>query len=126
MRDSRLKSQGLEAEALRNAVGIPSDRPGNFLNIPLYEDFLKVRIVVLSCGIGNKRVYEGSSRYEEVIFIYHSNEDNQGHFDTITKVNGMMCKQYYCTNCDKGFKSRTSHKCKSWCNICGRNRCKDI
>ena len=110
LRDSRLKSQGLEAEALRKAVGIPSDRPGNSLDIPLYENFLQVRIVVLSCRIGNKRVYEGSPKYEEMIFIYHSEEDNKGHFDTITKVNGIMCKQYYCSNCDKGFKSRTSHK----------------
>ena len=29
VRDSRRKVQGSEAEALRKAVGIPSDKPGN-------------------------------------------------------------------------------------------------
>ena len=38
----------------------------------------------------------------------------------------MMCKQYYCSHCDKGFKSRTGHKCKDWCNICGRSKCKAL
>ena len=63
---------------MRKAVGIPSDRPGNFLDILLYENFLQVRIVVLSCRIGNKRVYEGSPKYEKMIIVYHSEEDNKG------------------------------------------------
>ena len=60
VRDSRRKVQGSEAEALRKAVGIPSDRPGNLQDISLYENYLKVKIVVLSSRIGNRRVYEGS------------------------------------------------------------------
>ena len=59
----------------------------------------------------------------ERYFCIIQKKDGQGHFDVITKVNGMMCKQYYCTQCEKSFKSRTQHKYKSWCNICGRSSC---
>ena len=62
--------------------------------------------------------------YDKKIFIYHSDKRNGGHFDTITKVNAMMCKSYYCDKCDKGFKNRDGHKCSEWCNVCRRSKCK--
>ncbi len=124
VRDSRGKTQGMEAKSLRESVGIAENKMGMIEDVPLYEDFLKVSIVVISCGIGNKRVYNGSRRYDRKIFIYHTGQGEQGHFDTITKMNAMMCKQYYCNNCDKGFKSQTGHKCSEWCNICGRSNCR--
>ena len=43
--------------------------------------------------------------------------------DTIVKVNALLCKQYYCDKCDKGFKNRTGHKCQVRCNVCGRENC---
>ena len=55
--------------------------------------------------------------------LYHSGLPGKGHFDTIVKVNALLCKQYYCDKCDKGFKSRTGHKCEVWCNVCGREKC---
>ena len=126
VRDGRCLAQGKEADAIRQIVGIPKDRMGMIEDVPLYENFLKVAIVVISSRIGNKRVYNGSKKFDRKIFIYHSGQGDQGHFDTITKMNAMMCKQYYCNNCDKGFKSLTSHKCSEWCNICGRENCKAI
>ena len=60
--------------------------------------------MVLSSRIGNRRVHEESPLYEKTTFIYHSDTGNGGHFDTKTKVNGMMCKQYYYSHCDKGTK----------------------
>ena len=69
VRDSRRKVQGSEVETLRKAVGIPSDRPGNLQDISLYENYLKVKIVVLPSRIGNRRVYEGFPLYEKIIFI---------------------------------------------------------
>ena len=126
VRDSRGKAQGVEAKSLRHSVGIAQDKIGMIEDVPLYEDYLKVSIVVISSRIGNKRVYNGSKKYDRKIFIYHSGQGDQGHFDTITKMNAMMCKQYYCNTCDKGFKSSTSHKCSEWCNICGRSNCKMI
>ena len=125
IRDHRLKYQTTEALWLMRSVGLTTDKVGSLEHIPLYEAHLKVGIVVMSSRIGNKRVYGGSPQYDRKIFIYHSEINGVGHFDTITKVNSMMCKSYYCSNCDKGFKSRTQHKCKVWCNICGRNNCKE-
>ena len=124
IRDSRLKAQGLEAAKLRQDVGIFGDAPGKLDDVPLYEKYLKVRIVVLSSRIGNKRVYAGSPQYDKQIFIYHTEKDGKGHFDTITKVNGLMARSYYCEHCDKAFQSKTGHKCKIWCNICGRKNCR--
>ena len=92
-------------------------------DIYLYEDFLQVSIVVISARAGNRKVYPGSSKYENKIFLYHSGIPGKGHFDTIVKVNALLCKQYYCDKCDKGFKNRTGHKCQVWCNVCGRENC---
>ena len=36
-----------------------------------------------------------------------------------------MCMSY-CEKCDKGFKSKGSHKCRDWCNICGRSKCREL
>ena len=123
VRDSRNKLQGIEAQNLMRSVDLPLDKPGLVQDIPKYERFLETSIVVISARIGNKKVYNGSPQYDKNIFLYHTEEDGKGHFDLITKVNGMMCKQYYCTECDKAFKTCNQHKCKKWCNVCGRSNC---
>ena len=38
------------------------------------------------------------TRYFCTIQVYQG----KGHFDTIVKVNALLCKQYYCDKCDKG------------------------
>ena len=123
IRDYRCSLQRIEATNLRQGVGIPDNRFGTIEDIYLYEDFLQVGIVVISARAGNRKVYPGSPKYENKIFLYHSGLPGKGHFDTIVKVNALLCKQYYCNKCDKGFKSRTSHKCDVWCNVCGRENC---
>ena len=112
IRDYRCSLQRIEVTNLRQGVGIPDDRFGTIEDIYLYEDFLQVEIVVISARAGNRKVYPGSPKYENKIFLYHSGLPGKGHFDTIVKVNALLCKQYYCDKCDKGFKSRTSHKCE--------------
>ena len=68
--------------------------------------------------------YESNPRYNRKIFLFHfSDNTEQGHFDTITKMNQVLSTQYYCNRCNKGFKSRTLHSCVDWCNICGRENC---
>ena len=68
--------------------------------------------------------YEGNPQYNRKIFLFHSSDSTeQGHFDTITKMNKVLSTQYYCNTCNKGFKNRTLHKCENWCNICGRQNC---
>ena len=123
IRDYRCSLQRIEATNLRQGVGIPDNRFGTIEDIYLYEDFLQVGIVVISARAGNRKVYPGSPKYENKIFLYHSGLPGKGHFDTIVKVNALLCKQYYCDKCDKGFKSRTSNKCDVWCNVCGRENC---
>ena len=123
IRDYRCSLQRIEATNLRQGVGIPDNRFGTIEDIYLYEDFLQVGIVVISARAGNRKVYPGSPKYENKIFLYHSGLPGKGHFDTIVKVNALLCKQYYCDKCDKGFKSRTSHICDVWCNVCGRENC---
>ena len=124
IRDSRCKLQGEEAKKLREVVGIPDNRPGNMDDVYKYEDYLKTSIVVISANMGNESIYSGSARYKNQIFIYHSGKIGEGHFDVITKPNALLCKSYFCTSCKKAFNNRTSHKCKDWCNICGRENCK--
>ena len=123
IRDYRCNLQRIEATNLRQALGIPANRFGTMDDIYLYENFLQVSIVVISARAGNRKVYPGSSKYENKIFLYHSGIPGKGHFDTIVKVDALLCKQYYCDKCDKGFKNRTGHKCQVWCNVCGRENC---
>ena len=123
IRDYRCNLQRIEATNLRQALGIPANRFGTMDDIYLYEDFLQVSIVVISARAGKRKVYPGSSKHENKIFLYHSGIPRKGNFDTIVKVNALLCKQYYCDKCDKGFKNRTGHKCQVWCNVCGRENC---
>lgn len=123
VRNHKNKVQGERAIALMKLAKIPRDRAGMLDDVPKYEKILNLSICVISARIGNKKVYNGSSLYEDRIFLFHYDSLEGGHFDVITKVNAAMNRSYYCDNCDKGFKVSTSHKCKVWCNICGRNNC---
>lgn len=123
LRNSKNKTQGAMAQNLIDLIKIDKEEMGNLQHIPKYEDFLKVGICVISASLGNKRVYNGNAIYTDRLFLLHSGSLENGHFDVITKVNAMMNTQYYCEECGKGFKDRTSHKCRIWCNVCGRKSC---
>ncbi|MCG8622527.1 MAG: DNA polymerase [Proteobacteria bacterium] len=123
VRDHRCQLQRIEAKKLRDSAGIPDDRPGNIDDIHKYEEVLGISITVISGELGNKPIYSGSLKYKNRIFIYHVNKDGQKHFHVITKPNALVCKAYYCKACKKAFNNRTGHKCKDWCNVCGRGKC---
>ena len=124
IRDPRCNLQRDEAIRIRNEIGIPPNRPGTIEDIYKYEDHLKTSIVVISARAGNRKVYPGSDKYENKIFLYHYGKPGYAHFDTIVKVNALLNKSYYCDICDKGFQNRNGHKCVQWCNVCGRDNCK--
>ena len=124
MRDYRCSLQRIESTKLRKAVGVPANRMGTIDDIYLYEDYLKTSIIVIGARSGNKKIYSGSERYKNKIYIYHTGPPGKGHFDTIVKINALLNKTYYCAACHKGFKNRTGHKCAVWCNVCGRDGCK--
>ena len=105
--------QETEANQLRQKIGISTNTSGSLADIPLYEEKLQVGIYVISASFRNKRVYNGANKYENRIFLLHSGSLENGHFDTITKVN----------ECGKGFKNRTMHNCRVYCKICCRKKC---
>ena len=80
VRDHRCSLQRTEATNLGKALGIPNHRFGTMEDIYLYEDFLQIGIVVISARAGNRKVYPGSSKYENKIFLYHSGLPGKGHF----------------------------------------------
>ena len=124
IRNSRTSRQGQEAVELRSKVGI-GDRVGTLADIKTYEDYLKVCINVISLSC-NKKIIQGSEQYKDKIYLIHTLDnvfDKVGHFDTVTNVGGVLGVQYFCEQCAKGFHNRDQHKCKVWCNICGRGNC---
>ena len=124
MRDGRCNLQRNEAIAMRKEVGIP-DRPGTIEDVYLYEEYLQVSIVVIGARADNQKVYPGTPKFADTIYLYHSGEPPNTHFDTIVKVNALLNTSYYCDHCDKGFQNRNSHTCTYWCGICGRENCKE-
>ena len=125
LRNSRTHSQRDAALQLLTQAGLSAKKEGSLDDIPQIENALKIAVVVISSVAGNKTVYVGNDSYTQKIFLYHTlNSKGKGHFDTITKVNAMMCHSYYCETCRKGFKNRTDHSCPNWCCVCGRKGCK--
>ena len=108
-------------DLMRNS-GVPLNREGRVTDLPLYEDFLQRRIVVLSSTCDEKRIYGGNHRYAHTLFLYHSTkEDGKGHFDTIISMSGFITAPYYCDQCKVGYKKR--HFCNSKCAVCDRKNC---
>ena len=74
LKNNRLNNlhQEKAAESLRKAVGPSASEAGNLADIPLYEEHLEVGICVASVSLGNRRVYNGSNKFEHRIFLLHS------------------------------------------------------
>ena len=51
------------------------------------------------------------------------NDERQGHFAVLTKMNALLGRAYYCNDCDMGYNNNTQHRCKISCDLCGRNKC---
>ena len=124
IRNSRNVMQGELAKRLRTELDI-GNRVGTLADIKSYEDYLRVSINVISMS-SNKKVIKDSEIYQDKIYLLHSQDsvfDTVGHSNAVTNVNGVLGVQYYCEICAKGFKNRDQHKCKVWCNVCGRGNC---
>jgi hypothetical protein len=48
------------------------------------------------------------------IYLYY----HDGHFDVITKMTAFLGRNYYCTNCDKGYDHKGKHFCYNVCHHC--------
>ena len=116
--------QKRSAMKLMRKAGISFDSPGLLSHVPLYEAALKTGITVISARSGNKKVHNGNRAHPKRITLYHSEDENgNGHYSVLTKVNAILNKNYYCNECDVGFNSSTKHKCVTWCNLCGQQGC---
>ena len=54
-------------------------------------------------------------RETKVIHLYWNGDK---HYDTVTKVTGLMGCQYYCEYCDVGYTNRGDHRCNDGCDGC--------
>ena len=127
VRNSRNGMQKRLAVQMRTKVGI-GDRVGTLADIKAYEDYLKVCINVISVSC-NKKIIQGSQQYEDRIYLIHTLKnpsDQVGHFNTVSNVSGVLGVQYFCEECMKGFHNRDKHKCRVWCNVCGRGNCVNL
>lgn len=125
IRDKRNLTQFRKASELVKSVGLTLIEAGSLQNVSLYEDHLKIGISVISKEALNEPVYNGNKMYDDRIFILHSrNSDGTGHFDCITSMKGLLCKQNYCSDCHKSYHNRDGHSCSTCCKICGFNSCR--
>ena len=51
----------------------------------------------------------------KVINLYWNGDK---HYDTVTKVTGLLGCVYYCEYCDKGYTERGDHRCNDGCDGC--------
>ena len=121
---SSMSLQKCTALRYQKAANIPQGKIGLITDIPAYEDALKVGINVISARSGNKKVFNGNQKYPVQIFLYHVHCVGElGHFSVLTRVNALLCRSYYCNDCDTGFNNNDRHRCRQWCDICGRKGC---
>ena len=79
-------------------------------------------ITVVSARSGNKKVHNSDKSYSTQIVLYHvENDEGQGHFAVLTKMNTLLGRAYHCDECDIGYNNNTQHRCKISCDLCGRN-----
>jgi len=126
-RNDQLTEKTLE---LMEECGVPSNRQGFLDDIPLYEEFLKVSICVVSAKLNEQIIYPGSEKYRSAdnrIYLYHFApfQGDVWHFDVIKSMSAFMGKADYCYECDKALSSSSAklHSCKRWCILCGSKEC---
>jgi hypothetical protein len=96
-------------------AGIEPSPDGNSLeDILKIEKYLNdVQIYVIDALDFNNVIYKGKNPHPNKIYLLRKN-----HFDVITNMTGFLCTDYYCDNCNSGFKHKEQHKCSGTCIIC--------
>ena len=85
---------------------------------------LGVGITVISARSGDKKVHNSDKSFSTQIVLYLvENDEGQGHFAVLTKMNVLLGRTYYCDDCDMGYNNNTQHRCKISCDMCNRNKC---
>ena len=130
LRKNKSPQQKKKAQELLRNVGLPLDHVGALADIPKFEDFFQVSISVISLLRSAQPVYVGKEEYSErKIILLHtesSNPSQAGHFDLVTSLTGLFCRHYVCPDCFKSYNTRGRHSCKTTCEICGYEKCKQV
>ena len=122
IRNGKNKLQGTVAARYQQQAGLPPNTGCTLTEIPRFEETLDVQVIVLAAHLGNKTVYEGRPKQRRV-YLYYTQHENGGHFDTIVSVPGLLGKSYFCHHCLKGYDHRTKHTCAITCKVCQNGQC---
>lgn len=89
------------------------------------EEALETEIVVISAPMGNAPVYTPQRAFDKRIYLYFTQENgrNVGHYDVITSMTGLLCVNYYCHVCLKGYDKKERHACTVCCLVCKSDSC---
>ena len=112
--------QTREAKKLLDQAKIPHDKVCGIeeykkIQDVLYPDYLiKVHSQHPKDGLIFPLQFK-KKRETKVIHLYWNGDK---HYDTVTKVTGLMGCSYYCEYCDVGYTNRGDHRCNDGCDGC--------
>ncbi|GFX27463.1 uncharacterized protein TNCV_4904401 [Trichonephila clavipes] len=106
------------AIALHQKTGVPQG-PCGFEKIALFEQYLKIQVIVVSTTALNQVCYKGPVREDRRIYLWH--HDN--YFDVITSPKGFYGSNFFCEECFKPFDHIENHHCTMICHVCRSPSC---
>ena len=122
IRSTRNNTLAYEALKMHISLGIPLDHACVMNDVQKFEEYLHVRICVVSSTIGNRFLYKGNIEYRGsgTLYLYHSQPGGSGigHYDVITNIKAFLSKSYFCEACLKGFNKMYEHRCLETCSAC--------
>lgn len=104
--------------------GVSTKRFLGLNDIPPFEKFLNVNILVISSRTGDKFVREVEENEKPNIYLYLAEIGKEKHWHGIAKIQGFF-KANFCTKCLKTYKHKYKHACETSCNVCLRDNCKN-
>jgi hypothetical protein len=94
-------------------AGIPLHQCG-IEDVKTFQRFLVgYQIHVISREHFNGIVYHGPTTDKKIYLYYHDN-----HYDVITIMTAFLSRNYFCTNCYKGYNTKEEHACNNVCHNC--------
>ena len=107
------------AYALHIMTGVPTDYACSLIDIPKFEEFLDIRIFVVSARMGNKFIYIGEENpRRQNVYVWLKENEKGGHFESILNITGFCSNSYICEKCLKAYSNREKHDCEKVCIVC--------
>ena len=91
VRAKRRKEQRELAVDIRQLTGVSLDRPASLSDIPVFEEVLGIRVMVISARLGNKFITSPSTDERPCIYIYLVDDD---HFHAVNSLKGFFNKLF--------------------------------